>query len=202
MQQSAARADSALPPSFAGVLAQLANPEKKFPPARDLDGLEDDVATLSYESALRAARVAVSEAGQHAAPRPVPVPSAMKESPRAEQPAAPVPAFTHTVEDPASLASVEANRKSASITIRLSQPEAEQLRQRASEAGMTISAYLRSCAFEVESLRAQVKTTLAEMKAVNQRPPAEEKRKKPAFSVWKRLWARFVPPPRRAVLNA
>jgi hypothetical protein len=39
--------------SFAGLLADYAAPEKKFPPASDLDGLADDIATLSYENALR-----------------------------------------------------------------------------------------------------------------------------------------------------
>jgi hypothetical protein len=55
--------------------------------------------------------------------------------------------------------------KSASITIRLSRAECAQLRQRAAEAGLTISAYLRSCAVEAESLRAQVMDTLAQMRA-------------------------------------
>ena len=48
------------------------------------------------------------------------------------------------------------NLKSASITIRLSKAECAQLRRRAAEAGLTVSAYLRSCTFEAESLRAEV----------------------------------------------
>jgi len=64
--------------------------------------------------------------------------------------------------------------KKASITIRLSEPECAQLRRRASEAGMTVSAYMRSCTFEVESLRAQVKQTLAEIRSSAPKPPEVE----------------------------
>jgi hypothetical protein len=56
------------------------------------------------------------------------------------------------------------NVKCASITIRLSKAECEQLRNRAAQAGLTVSAYLRSCTFEAEALRAQVKDVLAEMR--------------------------------------
>lgn len=59
----------------------------------------------------------------------------------------------------------ESHLKSASITIRMSEAECERLRQRAAEAGMTISAYLRSCTFEAETLRAQVKEVMTELRA-------------------------------------
>ena len=55
--------------------------------------------------------------------------------------------------------------RSASVTIRLSKAECARLHQLAAEAGLTVSAYLRSCALEAEALRAQVKQALAEMKA-------------------------------------
>jgi hypothetical protein len=55
--------------------------------------------------------------------------------------------------------------KCASITIRLSRTECAQLRKRAAEAGLTVSAYLRSCTFEVESLRGLVKDTMAQLRA-------------------------------------
>jgi hypothetical protein len=58
------------------------------------------------------------------------------------------------------------NLKAASVTIRLSKEECEQLHRRAAEAGLTVSAYLRSCTFEAESLRAMVKDTLAELRSV------------------------------------
>jgi hypothetical protein len=60
---------------------------------------------------------------------------------------------------------LQRNLKSASITIRLSKEEAEQLHMRAAEAGLTVSAYLRSCTFEAERLRAMVKDTMAQLKA-------------------------------------
>ncbi len=64
---------------------------------------------------------------------------------------------------------------SASITIRVSQAECAQLKRRAAEAGMTISAYLRSCTFEAEALRGQVKEALAQLRAAataNDKEPA------------------------------
>ncbi len=73
------------------------------------------------------------------------------------------------------LAADVASRKSASVTVRLTSAEDERLRQRAVEAGMTISAYLRSCAFEVETLRAQVKQTIAEMRHADPAPQPEQK---------------------------
>jgi len=47
---------------------------------------------------------------------------------------------------------------------RLSQTECGQLRTRAAEAGLSISAYLRSCTFEAETLRSQVKEALAQLR--------------------------------------
>jgi hypothetical protein len=64
----------------------------------------------------------------------------------------------------------ESDLRSASVTIRLSRTECARLHQRAAEAGLTVSAYLRSCAVEAEALRAQVKQALAEMKAGNEGP--------------------------------
>jgi hypothetical protein len=40
-----------------------------------------------------------------------------------------------------------------------------QLRKRAADAGLSVSAYLRSCTFDAESLRAQVKDALARLRA-------------------------------------
>ena len=188
MQQPAAATPSPTSSSFAGLLADLARPEpapgKKFAPARDLDGLEDDVATLSYEHALRAhARYRPEPAP---GPRPAPAPESNPlerppgtREPYATQAAGPRPA-------PSSTAPMEP-RRSASVTVRLSQDEDDRLRQRAAEAGMTVSAYLRSCAFEVETLRAQVKQTLAEMRHSSRRPGQLS------------LWNRLVPWKKRTV---
>jgi hypothetical protein len=71
----------------------------------------------------------------------------------------------------------ESNLKSASVTLRMSAAECKQLRRRAAEAGMTVSAYLRSCTFEAETLRAQVKEALAELRAASTlkaKPPATD----------------------------
>lgn len=64
------------------------------------------------------------------------------------------------------------SRKSASVTVRLTAAEDSQFRARAAEAGLTVSAYLRSCAFEIEDLRAQVKQALVHMREIEQQSPA------------------------------
>jgi len=162
-------------PTFAGILATLAAPGQKRPPSRDLDGFEDDVATLSYERALRA----------HSRFRtPDPTDRALTQPPVAERPrledlfaeaADPAIATPPTTAGNSNAeAQLEGRRenaagsdshlKSASVTIRLSKAEYAQLRTRAAEAGLTISAYLRSCTLEAESLRAQVKEMLAQFR--------------------------------------
>lgn len=148
MQSSAAPAQSSpRPPGFAGVLMDIAVPEGKKPPVRDFDGLEDDVAVLSYENAVRLhGRYRSGEA------RPQLVRDAVPDLPAAAEAVLPAP-------------SPLLDRRSASITVRLCPTESERLRQRAAESGLTISEYLRSCVFEVESLRAQVKEALAALRA-------------------------------------
>ncbi len=59
----------------------------------------------------------------------------------------------------------QVKRRKASVTIRMTHAESEQLHERASAAGLTTSAYLRSCVFEAEALRTQVKEALAEFSA-------------------------------------
>lgn len=152
------------PASFAGLLAALTGPRAQ-PASDDFESLKDDVVTLSYESAL------------HAHARYLP----------AHEPETPVSAAANAFggragegdaaapQKPASVAQsgIEANpeakleqrRKRASVTLRMNNAERAQLEQRAAEAGLTISAYLRSCAFEVERLRSQVKQALAELRA-------------------------------------
>jgi hypothetical protein len=80
--------------------------------------------------------------------------------------------------------------RSASVTVRLNKVECTRLRQRATEAGLTVSAYLRSCALEVDALRTQVKDTLAEFKtaALTQKPAAPAKVPR---SQWGRLFRWF-----------
>ncbi|HVA92765.1 MAG TPA: hypothetical protein VNL71_23335 [Chloroflexota bacterium] len=165
--------------SFAGLLEDYAAPQSKFPPQREtaFDALEDDVATLTYEHALKA------HARYHPQPDPVPPQpdaSILRETalPFCEAPALPR-AFA-----PAQPAS--APRKSSSITLRLTAEEDERLRARAAEAGLTVSAYLRSCAFEVESLRAQVKQAVAKLRQPGPPPPAPRRNWLARFWSWAR----------------
>jgi hypothetical protein len=172
--------------SFASFLAGLAAPETTGSDEWSVDDLAEDVATISYEQALRA----------------------QSSDPAGNSPAlntgvnsAKLPAG-HTASTPAAQAKARISqkmgaavdaRKSASITIRVSQAECTQLHERAAAAGMTISAYLRSCTFEVEALRAQVKEALSQFNS-SVVPPAEEKApEKPggSFQTWRsRLFPR------------
>jgi hypothetical protein len=211
---------SSAPSSFASLLASLAGP-KNPDVAFDDSELAPDVASLSYESALRAhARYRVAD--------PVPA-SASPASPAAPRSlseflqALPQTACDDLPEhDPPGhdspyrpspqphRPSPEQNQalRSASVTVRFSAEESARLRRRAAEAGLTLSAYLRSCTFEVESLRAQVKQTLAEMRSSEaaprhpfkpQRPPAPS----PAGRGKSLLtWLRGILPRRRSVRHA
>ena len=140
MQQTAERAPIPTAPSFAGILAGLAAPASAAPeraPAWNDDGLADDVATLTYERALRAhARYKYAAPADlpdrsipHSAdPEPIHGDAAFSDSPPLEQEATarsspslasnsqPKAAFVPT-------ALLERDLKCASITIRLSRAE-------------------------------------------------------------------------------
>jgi hypothetical protein len=75
-----------------------------------------------------------------------------------------------SIHEPDAGASSEENHRGTSISIRLSRSERAQLRQRAAEAGLSVSAYLRSCIFEAESLRAQVRETLSQFRSATSSP--------------------------------
>jgi predicted DNA binding CopG/RHH family protein len=190
MQQQTGLPPSPNASSFAGLLAALAEPKSKRVPAWNDDELEDDVATLSYERALQA----------HARYRPVdeevpaPQQSASVDSIRDREVNSEEIALRQNAalsndlpaNNPdaspyrAPSSSRERNLKCASITIRLSQLECTQLRTRAAEAGLSVSAYLRSCTFEAEALRAEVKETLAQLRtgesSEKPHPPAPDRR--------------------------
>ncbi len=161
-------------------MAALAAPQSKRVEAWDNDELEDDVATLSYEKALRthsryrpvddgvaepkhtadAGSIRICEVNPEEI-RPswdVVLPEAVQPSHANASPALPVPPSR------APVPSREQSLKCASITIRLSQAECAQLRTRATEAGLSVSAYLRSCTFQAEALRAEVKQALAQLR--------------------------------------
>ena len=193
---------------FASLLSSLMAPAPVAKPELewDEDGLADDVATLSYESALRShARYSskghgdkpVAEDRLHKAAADIGTirtkMGAAKAAPAKELPVEGplVPLSTYELNDeefepetqvvPRSKTAQQAghrgkvtpferNLKKSSITIRMSEEECEQLHQRAAEAGVTVSAYLRSCTFEAEALRTQVKEVLSQLTAT-----AEEK---------------------------
>lgn len=159
--------------SFAGLLAGMAAAPQSPEFSWNNSLLAEDVASISYDQALRT----------HA---------------RVQTPSRNEIAATATKSDPAE--SQKALKK-ASITIRLSEPECEQLRQRAAEAGLTVSAYLRSCTLEVESLRAQVKQTLAQMRGAPPTRAESEIAPRPGYSTASflarlRAWARTLFAPR------
>jgi hypothetical protein len=175
MQQPTATSPSPASPSFAGLLAALATPAlkpedsgdgyspqgRRPAPTWNDDDLADDIATLSYERALRAhARYRSASSTDQSLTQPPadPGPIALRK-PEASRP--------HD-------APFERNLKDASITIRMSKAECAQLHRRAADAGLTVSAYLRSCTFEAESLRAMVKDTLGQLRsATSPANPAE-----------------------------
>jgi hypothetical protein len=158
---------------FASILANLAAPQPS-PAPRWEDELEDDVATLSYEQALK------THARYHTpVDRPMPPASetldgaARFEAERTPPVVFPAPPLQREL-------------KVASITIRMSHAESEQLRKRATDAGLTISAYLRSCTFEVETLREMVKQTLAQLKAATDKQKQQEQQQKKPRVQWLR----------------
>jgi hypothetical protein len=170
--------------SFAGLLATLASPPREaMDDAAEWNGgdLGDDVVTLSYERALRApARSRPADASGW------PVQQTWRAEASDAEGAMTLPATR--VNEELSAEAFEArqgtndrNLRSASVTIRLSKAECARLHKHAAEAGVTVSAYLRSCTFEAEALRAEVKAALAELKAPasKEKPvtPAKERRK-------------------------
>ncbi len=212
MQQPATAAPAPASSTFAGLLTALAarpsSPASRNPAWND-SGLADDVATLSYERALRThARYRAPDAGNISFAQPAePVQSANLELAPAQAEAAeassiagagseaePVP-DTYAFAAQEAAAAEDRNLKSASITIRLSRMESDQLRKRAAEAGLTVSAYLRSCTFEAEALRAMVKDTLAQLRSEPAR--AESAAAGPGRRSWRRwlgrLWLHLQP---------
>jgi hypothetical protein len=182
--------------SFAGVLAALTKPAQptgisgdgslltKQNPASSWNDndLADDVAILSYESALKS-HTRYRSTDQSLTQPVNPEPFCYEEASSDLSVAARQSVAQHTAslgaipshepratpsQEPSfyRAAAFERNLKDASITIRMSKAECAQLHRRAAEAGLTVSAYLRSCTFEAESLRAMVKDTLARLRSV------------------------------------
>lgn len=182
MPASAQASSPATVSSFASLLAGLTSPKPQADSYWNDSALADDVTTISYEQALRA----------HARYRPTPVPLDAKSSasrstsvPIDEQALPPrkPPVAEHTPQRPvvfcAPPPTLEEGRKSASVTIRLSEAECVLLHKRATEAGLTVSAYLRSCIFEVETLRGQVKDALSQFRLAPAREPKPVQARQP-----------------------
>jgi hypothetical protein len=194
-------------PSFAGLLAELASPAPATEPDPD-DGLRDDIAVLSYESALR-----INE-------RPGNLSGADRLKGREAGGIDPVAGVSAAIAGPGSAAAAtETARESRSgpiaeagfqphelstrtdrVTLRLSHFEALQLRARAAESGLSVSAYLRTCILEVESLRAQVKNALARMRTPEARdePSAAQSPSRFGPQAVRRWRERFFPHRRRS----
>ncbi len=186
--------------SFASVLAEqtfghdFARGMRKPPqsdkvPHREKDLLEDDIATISYEQALRTHARSTATWIQHSTDS------------LEDHNAAVGRVVTLTSQEPSplriheiSLKSGQRERRSASITIRLSSSECEQIHTRAEEAGLTVSAYLRSCVLEAEDLRAQVKKMITEMRTAQESSGAhnESAMPSPRSSRWQQFLARLL----------
>ena len=79
------------------------------------------------------------------------------------------------------------------VTLRLSHAESAQLHERATEAGLTVSAYIRSCVFEVESLRTQVREALAQLRSATSSAPHAADPQATAPQTWRsRLLPRWL----------
>lgn len=84
--------------------------------------------------------------------------------------------------------------RQVAISIRLAPSERALLRTRAAEAGITVSAYIRQCALEVEQLREHVRQTLAVIDQQTPVPDATpEQRPIPPPGFLTRLMRRLLP---------
>jgi hypothetical protein len=189
--------------SFAGLLASLTSPARGNVSEFQDEKLVDEVATLSYEQALRThVRYKPSVQDDRIASHEDSAKTCSVCGARRDDPESAIRAKSHADDrewhqDPAvqsgfpSGTGSSQNRKCASVTIRMSKGECEQLKKRAAEAGLTISAYLRSCTFEAEVLRAEVKKTLADLR----RPAAIERSDANSQSglSWLEWLLRFMP---------
>jgi hypothetical protein len=177
MQQPAKSQASPASPSFAGLLAELslpaineANPAKE----RNEADLSDDVVTLSYDRALRAHARHMSPDRGYWQPEPA-----------ARVDDGLTPLGSRTQQD-----AFDRDLRTTSVTVRLTKAECASLHERAAEAGLTVSAYLRSCTIEAETLRAQVKAALAELRSAAKKQPSGSAKEGRSWFWW---LARFLP---------
>jgi hypothetical protein len=166
------------PGSFASLLASISSKLQNDP--WDDSALADDVATITYEQALgKHRRVRIPESATK---------SLLNDSDHDPALATATPAIRPS--KPPQKAG-EKKPKAASITIRVTAEEQAQLHHRAAAAQLTVSAYLRSCIFEAEALRTQVKEALSEIRSGT--PPEEPAAKKMQREHSKTWRARLLP---------
>jgi hypothetical protein len=109
--------------------------------------------------------------------------------------------------DPAALALIwpaaPKNERQVSMSLRVAASEHALIKARATEAGLSVSAYLRHCALEVEQLRAQVHHTLALMEQGSEhRPVRSLPADPPPKGFLARLSRRIFGTPARPTLRA
>jgi hypothetical protein len=85
------------------------------------------------------------------------------------------------------------NGRMMALTVRLTPEDCEEVRQRAKEAGMSISAYLRACALEVDQLRAQVKQMIATLREEQPEPQTQGNLPTHTASLLSRILKRIFP---------
>lgn len=142
--------------SFMDLLASLTG--KLESDGWDDSALADDVTTISYEDALRSARRARK---------------ASVADGRLVQPESQAEDNSIGVKR-RQLGRTEKKAKGASITIRVTAEEHAQLQARAVAAGMSVSAYLRSCIFEAEALRTEVREAVARIESAQKSATADQ----------------------------
>jgi hypothetical protein len=191
MQPPTSAVPAISPRSFAGLLAAIALPDKTIQPESDLDEGDEDLASLSYEQALRSHTPfhPVSAKSQPGLPPALDSLTSVRTADRRAVGAGSGP--LGSTKPQGTNTPLQSGRRCSSVTVRLSAPESDQLHLRAAEAGLTVSAYLRSCAFEVESLRAEVKTTLSQLRSLN------ATKQEPIPSGKLRSWLHFFKLPNR-----
>jgi hypothetical protein len=194
MHDVKADAQSSTSAGFASLLCALSLPISSEAD-RDLDlnheCLADDVATISYERALHRQAPSRRSPANVEAVRP---PSKSSGNPRPS-------VFSSGTAMGIIASNPGQGRKAASITIRLSKAECDQVRHRATEAGLTVSGYLRSCVLEAEILRAEVKEALTKFRELSSLDSnARPKPVRSGMFTWcalllpLRAWKRRIPP--------
>jgi hypothetical protein len=161
--------------NFAAFLARLAElPDWNSDPAVEPSSMyassdpaeegEEDLTSLSYEQALRTPTHKANRAGNRAGNSQHPKPSpktalAIQPSPKALEPRS----FEPRPFEPRPFEIAEPRH--ARTTIRFTAGENKLLRKRAAENSIAVSAYVRSCVLEVESLRSQLQQLMTELRS-------------------------------------